>query len=183
MLAIATQIPRRPRRQRRHRRLGRGDAGDIDATSPKSASTMPSKAFNRTRASRRKTLHRLNGADYEVGPAQFNTARSTGEGILVIDDFGAGVFPELVRYRNRICGFYRISGDNIEAQVLSVHLPKRLGDVLVSFAGPEFIPAMRSHRSRSRSSKRTVSSISSTKAEAGWSSRTWSSWFRSNPWC
>jgi hypothetical protein len=80
-------------------------------------------------------------ADYEVGPDQFDMARSTGEAILVIDDFGAGLFPNFVRYRNRLLGFYRIDGDNVEAQVLSVHLPKRLGDVLVSFAGPEFIPA------------------------------------------
>jgi len=80
-------------------------------------------------------------ADYEVGPAQFNMARSTGEAILVIDDFGAGLFPEFVRYRNRMLGFYGVNGDQVEAQVLSVHLPKRLGDALVSFAGPEFIPA------------------------------------------
>jgi hypothetical protein len=80
-------------------------------------------------------------ADYEVGPAQFDMARSTGEAILVIDDFGAGLFPELVRYRNRMLGFYSVSGDQLEAQVLSVHLPARLGDALVSFAGPEFIPA------------------------------------------
>jgi hypothetical protein len=68
-------------------------------------------------------------------------ARSTGEAVLVIDDFGAGFYPELVRYRNRLRGFYRIAGDALEAQVLSVHLPKRLGDVLVSFAGPDFVPA------------------------------------------
>lgn len=80
-------------------------------------------------------------ADYEVGPAQFNMARSTGEAVLAIDDFGAGFFPELVRYRNRLLGFYTIDGDQLHAQVLSVHLPRRLGDILVSFAGPEFIPA------------------------------------------
>ena len=80
-------------------------------------------------------------ADYEVGLAEFDMARSTGESILVIDEFVPGFFPELVRYRNRIRGFYQVQGDSIEAQVLSVHLPKRLGDVLVSFAGPEFIPA------------------------------------------
>ena len=80
-------------------------------------------------------------ADYEVGPAQFNMARSTGESILIIDDFGAGFFPELVRYRNRILGFYRVNGDQIAPEILSVHLPKRLGDVMISFAGPEFIPA------------------------------------------
>ena len=80
-------------------------------------------------------------ADYEVGPAQFNMARSTGEAILVIDDLGAGLFPEFVRYRNRILGFYGVNGDQIEARTLSVHLPERLGDALVSFAGPEFIPA------------------------------------------
>jgi len=80
-------------------------------------------------------------ADYEVGPAEFNMARSSGEAILVIDDFGAGLFPELVRYRNRILGFYQVGNDSVDGQVLSVHLPKRLGDALVSFAGPELIPA------------------------------------------
>jgi hypothetical protein len=80
-------------------------------------------------------------ADYEIGPADFHMAKSTGEAILVIDDLGAGFFPELVRYRNRVLGFYAVNGENVEAQVLSVHLPKRLGDTLVSFAGPEFIPA------------------------------------------
>jgi hypothetical protein len=80
-------------------------------------------------------------ADYEVGPAQFTMARSTGEAVLVIDDFGAGLFPEFVRYRNRMLGFYRINGERLEVETLSVHLPRRLGDVLVSFAGPEFIPA------------------------------------------
>ena len=80
-------------------------------------------------------------ADYEVGPAQFDMAKSTGESILVIDELGEGFFPELVRYRNRIRGFYRVSGEGLQSRVLSVHLPKRLGDVLVSFAGPEFIPA------------------------------------------
>jgi len=80
-------------------------------------------------------------ADYEVGPAHFDMAKSTSEAVLVIDDFGAGFHPQLVRYRNRLLGFYRINGEHVEAQVLSVRLPKRLGDVLVSFAGPEFIPA------------------------------------------
>jgi hypothetical protein len=80
-------------------------------------------------------------ASYEVGPAQFKMARSSGEAILVIDDFGAGFFPELVRYRNRILGFYRVDDETIESEVLSVRLPKRLGDALVSFAGPDFIPA------------------------------------------
>jgi hypothetical protein len=80
-------------------------------------------------------------AHYEVGPAWFNMARSTGEAALIIDAFGAGFFPELVRYRNRLLGFYVPSGDKIEPQVLSVLLPRRLGDVLVSFAGPEFVPA------------------------------------------
>jgi hypothetical protein len=80
-------------------------------------------------------------AGYDVGPSQFNMARSTGEAVLVIDDFGAGLYPELVRYRNRLLGFYSIDGEQVAAQSLSVRLPKRLGDALVSFAGPEFIPA------------------------------------------
>lgn len=80
-------------------------------------------------------------ADYEIGPAHFDMKNSTGEALLLIDDFGAGFYPELVRYRNRIRGFYRIEGDEVVLQPLSVHLPRTLGEVLVSFAGPDFIPA------------------------------------------
>jgi hypothetical protein len=72
-------------------------------------------------------------ADYEIGPAQLRLPWSTGEAILVIDEL-AGFVPELVRYRNRIRGYYRVNGDHIELQVRSVHLPRRFGDVLVGFA-------------------------------------------------
>jgi hypothetical protein len=44
-------------------------------------------------------------ADYQIGPAEFDMAKSTGEAILVIDSFGEGLFPELLRYRNRLLGF------------------------------------------------------------------------------
>src|SRR6185369_7263873 len=80
-------------------------------------------------------------ADYEVGAHQFDMARSTHEALLLIDDFSAGFYPELVRYRNRLLGVYRVDGDQVVLQVLSVHLPQRLGDALISFAGPEFISA------------------------------------------
>jgi hypothetical protein len=80
-------------------------------------------------------------ADYGMGPAFFNMEVSTGEAILVVDDFGDGVFPQLLRYRNRILGLYRVNGDTIGPQNVSVHVPKQLGDALISFAGPEFIPA------------------------------------------
>lgn len=80
-------------------------------------------------------------ADYEVGPEHVNMAVSTGEAILIVDEFGPGFHPQLVRYRNRVLGFYEINGDALEAVPLSVRLPKQLGDVLVSFAGPEFLPA------------------------------------------
>ena len=84
---------------------------------------------------------RCEWADYEVGPATFNMAKSTGEAILMVDVFGEGFFPALLRYRNRLLGFYEVSGDSVAARVLSVHVPRRLGDALVSFAGPELIPA------------------------------------------
>lgn len=80
-------------------------------------------------------------ADYGVGPTYFDMAVSTGEAILVVDDFGQGVFPHLLRYRNRILGLYHVNGDTIQAQNVSAHVPKQLGDALISFAGPEFIPA------------------------------------------
>jgi len=80
-------------------------------------------------------------ADYDVAPARFDMAKSTGEAVLVIDDFGAGFNPGLVRYRNRLRGVYRVAGDELKTQAISAHLPKRLGDALVSFAGPEFIAA------------------------------------------
>lgn len=79
--------------------------------------------------------------DYEIEPHYFNMAVSTDEAILVVDDFGEGMFPQLVRYRNRMLGFYRVNGERIEQQDLSVRLPKQLGNALISFAGPEFIPA------------------------------------------
>jgi hypothetical protein len=80
-------------------------------------------------------------ADYGIGPAYFNMAVSTGEAILMVDDVGDGALPQLVRYRNRILGLYRVNGETIEARTPSVHLPKRLGDALVSFADPDFIAA------------------------------------------
>jgi hypothetical protein len=80
-------------------------------------------------------------ADYGLGHSFVNMAVSTGEAILIVDDFDEGVLPQLVRYRNRILDLYRVNGETIEARNLSVHLPKQLGDALISFAGPEFIPA------------------------------------------
>lgn len=80
-------------------------------------------------------------ADYEIGPTHVHMEVSTGEAILVVDDLGEGTYPQFVRYRNRILGFYRVNGDAIEPLELSVRLPKHLGDSLVSLAGPEFIPA------------------------------------------
>jgi len=80
-------------------------------------------------------------ADYGFGPTYFDMAVSTGEAILMVDDLDDGALPQLVRYRNRILGFYRVEGDTIEARTPSVHLPRQLGDSLTSFAGPNFIPA------------------------------------------
>lgn len=83
-----------------------------------------------------------NWADYEVGPNHFDMAVSTNESILVIDDFPEGTYPQLVRYRNRILGFYQATGDNLQSRNLSVRLPRQLGDSLISFADPDFIPAV-----------------------------------------
>ena len=80
-------------------------------------------------------------ADYALGPSFVNMAVSTGEAMLIVDDFDDGVLPQLVRYRNRILGLYRVNGEAIEARTVSAHLPRQLGDALVSFAGPDFIPA------------------------------------------
>lgn len=80
-------------------------------------------------------------ADYGLGASFVNMEVSTGEAILIVDDFDEGVLPQLVRYRNRILDLYRVNGETIETRTISVHLPKQLGDALVSFAGPEFIPA------------------------------------------
>src|SRR5262249_33431189 len=79
--------------------------------------------------------------DYEVGPAYFDMEVSTGEAILIVDSLGEGLFPQFVRYRNRILGVYRVNGDNVEADQTLAHLPRQLGEALVSLAGPEFIPA------------------------------------------
>jgi hypothetical protein len=80
-------------------------------------------------------------ADYGLGPTYFDMAVSTGEAILVVDDLDNGALPQLVRYRNRILGIYRVNGETIEARTPSVHLPRQLGDALISFADPHFIPA------------------------------------------
>lgn len=80
-------------------------------------------------------------ANYEVAPSHFNMAVSTGEAILVVDDLAEGMYPQLVRYRNRVLGFYRINSEQLEPQTLSVRLPKQLGDAVISFADPHFIPA------------------------------------------
>ena len=80
-------------------------------------------------------------ADSDLASSRFDMAVSTGEAILIVDDFGDGMFPQLLRYRNRLLGLYRVSGDGVERREISVHLPRQLGDALVSFAGPEFIPA------------------------------------------
>jgi hypothetical protein len=80
-------------------------------------------------------------ADYDiVGPATFAMARSTGEAILVIDDL-RGYANELLRYRNRILAYYTVESDHFAATPLSVHYPRREGDVITYFAGPDFIPA------------------------------------------
>jgi hypothetical protein len=78
-------------------------------------------------------------ADYGMGPSFVNMEVSTNEAILMIDDFPDGSLPQLLRYRNRIVNLYRASGDTIQPQPVSMHLPKALGDALVSFAGPSFI--------------------------------------------
>lgn len=80
-------------------------------------------------------------ADYTVGPASFDMEPSTGEAILIVDNFDAGVKPQLVRYRNRIRGLYHVQGDALIHQDAVVHLPKSLGDALVSLAGPDFVPS------------------------------------------
>jgi hypothetical protein len=43
-------------------------------------------------------------ADYQVGPAQFDMGRSTGEAVLVIDDFGAGLFPGAEGWEEAVAG-------------------------------------------------------------------------------
>ncbi len=80
-------------------------------------------------------------ADYSLGPNFFNMTASTGEAILIVDDMDDGALAQLLRYRNRILGMYRVNGQAMELRAPSVRLPKQLGDALVSFAGPEFIPA------------------------------------------
>lgn len=94
--------------------------------------------------------------DVEISHAQFKMVSSTGaqikdgpavlggaEAILVVDSFDQGLYPQLVRYRNRLAAIYQVNRvtDSVEVKPLRVHLPRRLADVLTSFAGPEFIPA------------------------------------------
>lgn len=80
-------------------------------------------------------------ADYGVGPSFFNMAVSTGEAVLVIDGFDEGMYPQLVRWRNRIRGVYHVQDDGIVERNIAVHLPKQLGEALLSLGGPEFVSA------------------------------------------
>lgn len=81
--------------------------------------------------------------DFEIGRNTFNMARRSDESILVADEFTSAANPFLLRYRNRILSYYEFDEENDEfaPKSLVVRLPRTLGRVLVSFAGPEFIPA------------------------------------------
>lgn len=82
--------------------------------------------------------------DFSIGPDSFNMAKRSDASILVMDpDFTVAANPFLLRYRNRILGYYEFdeTHDEFAPMTLVARLPRLLGQVEVSFAGPEFIPA------------------------------------------
>ncbi|GHG98418.1 hypothetical protein [Comamonas sp. JC664] len=71
----------------------------------------------------------------------FAMTDSTGEAILIADDFRA-VSPLMLRYRNRLQGVLRTTEDGTVATTqVSWHVPLRFHEVMTSFSGPDFIPA------------------------------------------
>ncbi|NMO14112.1 hypothetical protein HPC49_06980 [Pyxidicoccus fallax] len=79
--------------------------------------------------------------DHPFDPAEFSMTEGTGEAILVVDDF-RGLPPMLLRYRNRLRGYFRTTEDGTLAPIpFTWHLPAGLHDALTAFAGPGIIPA------------------------------------------
>ncbi|WP_257452573.1 globin family protein [Archangium lipolyticum] len=80
-------------------------------------------------------------ASYVYSPGDFAMTRDTGEAILVIDQFPY-LHTGLLRYRNRLKGFFRARpGGHIEPASHTWRVPRVLGEVLTRFASPDFIPA------------------------------------------
>ncbi len=62
------------------------------------------------------------------------------EAVLVIDELAPAV--EMLRYRNRILGFYRMQVDgSISSEIPSWELPKTFGDIVTGFAISPFVPS------------------------------------------
>ncbi|WP_224368220.1 hypothetical protein [Hyalangium versicolor] len=80
--------------------------------------------------------------DFPLVPQeQFHMAHDTGEAILIVDEFPS-LPPRVIRYRNRIKGYYRLgSNGRIGAAQASWHAPTVLFNELQHFASPDFIPA------------------------------------------
>lgn len=90
----------------------------------------------------------LNGDDvsacawdtYTAGASHVDPAFEEREAVLVVDVLGPAV--EMLRYRNRILGFYEVLGDGTLGSVpLEWELPEVFGDILTGFASSPPVPA------------------------------------------
>ncbi|WP_226993926.1 hypothetical protein [Myxococcus hansupus] len=79
--------------------------------------------------------------EFGFNPGRFSMARSTGEAILIVDDFPS-LPPRVMRYHNRIKGYYRVGQNGTVAAVpFSWRAPTTLFHALDAFALPDFVPA------------------------------------------
>ncbi|AKF85918.1 hypothetical protein MFUL124B02_18595 [Myxococcus fulvus 124B02] len=66
---------------------------------------------------------------------------STGEALLIVDDFTT-LSPRLLRYRNRLQGYYQaLEGGDVVPADPEWLLPPKLHEALTTFASEDFIPA------------------------------------------
>ncbi|MCP3140319.1 hypothetical protein [Pyxidicoccus xibeiensis] len=79
--------------------------------------------------------------DHPFNPSEFSMTESTGEAILIVDDFQS-LSPMMLRYRNRLRGYFRTAEDGTLAAIpFTWHTPAGLHEALAAFAGPGIIPA------------------------------------------
>jgi hypothetical protein len=75
--------------------------------------------------------------------AEFAMTQSTGEAIMVIDEFPT-LPVSAIRYKNRIKGFYRFGAGGLVTPAMSKwRVPSTLWNVLTRFAAADHIPAQR----------------------------------------
>lgn len=86
-------------------------------------------------------VSQCNWQDYPFDANQFGMEHSTGEAILIVDEFPT-LPPRTIRYKNRLKGLFRADTQgSIHAVPAGWRAPVTLFDALSTFASPRFIPA------------------------------------------